>query len=260
MTTMVEPLVPVQRQAGRIGGWVTLAYGLLAYGSFQVAITYAIGFIGNWVVPKSIDTGAVGPIGWGLLVNTGLLVLFVAQHTIMARPAFKRWWTQFVPKPMERSTFVLASSACLGLMFWQWRPWPAVVWSVSGPMGTVLAGVSLLGWVVVFAASATISHMDLFGVRQAWLRFCNRPYTQVGFRLAGLYRIVRHPLMVGFLMASWATPVMTAGHMFFAVMITGYILFGTWMEERDLVAEHGEQYLEYRRRVRGFVPVPKRGE
>lgn len=242
---------------GHIGGALTLAYGLIGYASFFVAILYAIGFVGNWLVPKSIDSGAAGPIGQAMLINAGLLALFVVQHTIMARPAFKRWWTRIVPRAMERSTFVLLASSCLGLILWQWQPMPQRLWSVSGPIAIVLNVIALSGWAIVFIASFTISHLDLFGVRQAWLRFRNRPYTQVGFRLAGLYRMVRHPLMVGFMIAFWVTPVMTLGHLFFAVMTTGYILFGTWIEERDLVAEHGERYREYQRRVPAFLPRPQ---
>jgi methanethiol S-methyltransferase len=258
IVTTLDQAAQERRQTQRIGGLVTLAYGILCYAAFVGTILYAIGFIGNWFVPKSIDSGVGGAVGWSLLINTGLLALFVVQHTVMARPAFKRWWTRIVPRPVERSTFVLLASACLGLLFWQWQPLPRLVWSVGGSAALALHGLSLAGWVIFFAASVTISHMDLFGVRQAWLRFRNRPYTQVGFRLAGLYRIVRHPLMVGVLIAFWATPTMTVGHLFFAVMTTGYVLFGTWMEERDLIAEHGERYLDYKRRVPGFLPLPRR--
>jgi protein-S-isoprenylcysteine O-methyltransferase Ste14 len=253
-----EPVRPGDPQASRIGGVLTLAYGLLSYGAFLASFLYAIGFIGNWLVPKSIDTGTVRPISQSLLINAALLALFVLQHTIMARPAFKRWWTRIVPTPVERSTFVLLASASLGLIFWQWRPLPQEVWHISGPAGFVLSALSLSGWAVVFIASLTISHLDLFGVRQAWFRFQNLPYAPVGFRLAGLYRIVRHPLMVGFLIAFWVTPRMSVGHLFFAVMTTGYILFGTWIEERDLIAEHGERYLDYKRRVPGLIPLPGR--
>jgi methanethiol S-methyltransferase len=247
-----------ERQPGRLSRLVTLAYGLICYLTFPATIVYAIGFVGNWFVPKSIDSGAAGSVGSALLINAGLLSIFVVQHTIMARPGFKRWWTRIVPKPVERSTFVLASSASLALLFWQWRPLPQVVWSVSGRGATALSAISLLGWLIAVAASFTISHLDLFGVRQTWLRFRNRPYAPVGFRLAGMYRVVRHPLMVGFLIAFWATPTMTFGHLFFAIMTTGYILFGTWIEERDLIAEHGEQYLSYKGQVHGLIPLPRR--
>ena len=259
LTHTIDQIGIQERQAGRVGRALTLLYGLLCYTSFLAAILYAIGFLGSWIVPKSIDSGPVGPAGSALVINVLLLALFVLQHTIMARPAFKRWWTRIVPRSAERSTYVLAASACLALLFWQWRPLPHVLWSLAGPAALALVALSLSGWAIVFIASFTISHLDLFGVRQAWLRYRNRPYTPVGFRLVGLYRIVRHPLMVGFLIAIWATPVMTVGHLFFALMTTGYILFGTWMEERDLLAEHGESYRGYKRRVRGFVPLPKRG-
>jgi protein-S-isoprenylcysteine O-methyltransferase Ste14 len=247
-----------QRQGTGVGGVATLAYGLLCYAAFVASFSFAIGFVGNWLVPKSINTGRPGPLVPSLLINTLLLCVFVAQHTVMARPAFKRWWTRIVPKPAERSTFVLAASASLGLLFWLWRPLPQVVWEVKGAAAVLLTALSLLGWAIVLFASFAISHMDLFGMRQAWLRFRNRPYAPVGFRLVGLYRIVRHPLMLGFLIAFWSTPVMTVGHLFFAIMTTGYILFGLWMEERDLIAEHGERYREYKRNVRGLIPLPKR--
>jgi len=257
VATTMDRIAPGQRQAGRLGGLVTLAYGLLSYTAFTAAILYTIAFVGNWLVPKSIDSGAAGPLGQSLLIDAGLLALFVVQHTVMARPAFKRLWTRIVPRPAERSTYVLAASACMGLLLWQWQPLPQVLWHVEGVAAGLLMALSLTGWTIMFTSSFAISHLDLFGVRQAWLRFRNRPYAPVGFRLAGLYRIVRHPLMVGLLIAFWATPTMTVGHLFFAAMNTAYILFGTWMEERTLVAEHGQRYLDYRQRVPGFLPLPK---
>ena len=247
------------RSADAVARGLTLAYGVAGYLSFLAAFVYGIGFAGNWVVPKSVDTGTPGPVIPSLLVNAALLTLFVAQHTVMARPAFKRWWTRLVPKPIERSTFVLSASACLGLLYWQWRPLPERVWEVGGAAGAALVAVSIAGWAIVLLASFAISHVDLFGLRQTWLAFRERTHHPVGFRLTLLYRIVRHPLMVGFLIAFWSTPVMTVGHLYFALMITGYVLFGTWMEERDLVAEHGDAYRDYRRHVRGFIPLPKRG-
>ena len=237
----------------------TFAYGLIAYAAFFGVILYAIGFVGNWFVPKSIDSGEYGPIVPSLLINAALMVVFVLQHTIMARPAFKRWVTQYIPRSIERSTFVLAASTCLALVFWQWRPSPQVVWNAGpGWPSWLLSGLSLLGWATVFLSSFMVSHFDLFGLRQVWFRLIDRPYVAVGFRLVGLYKIVRHPLMLGFIIAVWATPVMTVGHLAFAALITGYILMGTWFEERDLVAEHGENYLAYRRKVRGLIPLPKR--
>lgn len=234
-------------------------YGLIAYGAFFCAFVYAVGFVGNWLVPKSIDSGPAGPVVPSLLINAALLSVFVVQHTVMARPAFKRWWARIVPEGAERATFVLAASASLGLVFWFWRPVPTVVWSFDHPVAvSVLSAVSLCGYAIVFAASWLIDHFDLFGVRQAWLRLLGRAYTPVGFRLAGLYKLVRHPLMLGFLVAFWVTPTMTVGHLFFAVMTSLYIAFGVWMEERDLVREHGEDYLAYRRSVRAIVPIPRR--
>jgi methanethiol S-methyltransferase len=246
-------------QQSTLGGFATFAYGLIAYGTFFFAFLYAIGFVGNWIVPKSIDSGAAGALIPALLINTLLLSLFVIQHTIMARPAFKRWWTTIIPRAAERSTFVLLASSILLLLFWQWRPLPQVVWEVSHPAAYWgLSALSLAGWGIVLLSSFMVSHFDLFGLRQVWFRLRGWAYRPVGFRLVGLYKLVRHPLMVGFLIAFWATPVMTVGHLFFAIMTSGYILMGIWFEERDLVAEHGENYLEYRRRVRGLVPLPRR--
>jgi protein-S-isoprenylcysteine O-methyltransferase Ste14 len=235
-----------------------LLYGLAAYAAFVGVFGYAMGFVGNWFVPKSIDSGKAGPLVPSLLIDAALLAVFVLQHTIMARPGFKRWFTRVVPKSVERSTFVMAASAALATVLWQWRPAPGVVWEATSPaLAWALRGVSLLGYGIVLTSSMLISHADLFGLRQTWLRFVNRPYEPVGFRLVGFYKLVRHPLMLGFLLAFWATPVMTVGHLFFSVMVTGYIALGVWFEERDLIREHGEKYLSYKRRVRGIVPIPK---
>lgn len=234
-----------------------LAFALFAYAAFLACITYAIGFVGNWLVPKSIDSGKPGSLATSLLVNTLLLSVFVLQHTIMARPGFKAWWTRIVPKSLERSIFVLCASAALGLVFWLWRPLPQVLWSVEHPAAAVvLSAISLLGWGIVFTSSFMVSHFELFGLRQVWQRWSRRPLTPVGFRLVGLYRLVRHPLMLGFLIAFWFTPTMTIGHLFFAAMTTAYIRLGTWFEERDLIREHGDRYLAYRRSVRGLIPLP----
>lgn len=242
----------------RPGGVVTLAYGIVCYAAFLASFSYLIGFVENWAVPKSIDSGAAGPFAPSLAINSALLILFGAQHSIMARPGFKRWWTRFVPKAAERSTFVLISSAILGLLYWQWRPLPTPIWQLSGVAATAATVISLAGWGIGLMATFAISHLDLFGVRQAWLRFRSATYRPVGFRLVGLYRLVRHPLMLGLLIAFWSTPTMTVGHLLFTGMMTAYILIGTRMEERDLVAEHGDAYTSYRRRVPGIVPWPKR--
>lgn len=249
-----------RRSAGAPARWGALAYGAFAYLGFLVTITYAIGFVGNWIVPKSIDSGGTAGAASALLVNAALLSIFVLQHTIMARPAFKRWWTRIIPASIERSTFVIAANASLLVVFAFWQPVPTTVWEVEQPVfAAALIGLSLVGWGLVFLSSFIISHFDLFGLRQVWARFRNRAWTPVGFRLRGPYRLVRHPLMLGFLIAFWATPHMTIGHLFFALLTTGYIFLGLWFEERDLVAEHGEAYLDYRRRVRGLLPWPKRG-
>jgi len=255
-------LAPDEAHRPTSGGWLaraaTLLYGGVAYGGFLATILYAIGFVGGFVVPKSIDSGEAGPVGLALAVNTALLSLFVLQHTVMARPAFKRRWTRVIPASIERSTFVLCTCGVFALLFTQWRPLPGVVWSVTQPAAAwTLVAVSLAGWGIVLASSFMVSHFDLFGLRQVWFRFVARPYQPVGFRAAGLYRWVRHPLMLGFLIAFWATPTMTVGHLFFASMVTAYIRFGTWMEERDLIAEHGERYLAYRRSVPFLVPLPR---
>lgn len=250
--TAAGPLEPAARAA-------TLAYGGFAYAAFVATFAYAVGFVGNWIVPKSIDSGTPGPLVPSLLINAVLLSVFVLQHTIMARPGFKRVWVRIVPAAAERSTFVLLASLSLALVFWQWRPLPDIVWRAATPTARgALTALSLLGYGIVLAASCMVSHADLFGLRQSWLRFRGRLYRPVGFRLVGLYRLIRHPLMLGFLIAFWATPTMTVGHLFFAVMTTLYIFMGVWFEERDLAAHFGESYQQYRRTTRAILPLPKR--
>jgi protein-S-isoprenylcysteine O-methyltransferase Ste14 len=235
-----------------------LAFGMIAYAAFFGTILYSIGFIGSFLVPKTINSGTPGALIPSLLINGSMLFVFVIQHTIMARPWFKIWFTKFVPHAMERSMFVLLASAILAGTYYFWQPLPEVLWSVSNPIvANGLFALSMLGWAIVFASSFMVSHFDLFGVRQVMTNAVGQDYRPIAFRLVGLYKIVRHPLMVGFLIAFWATPEMTVGHLFFAIMCTGYIIFGTWIEERDLVASFGESYLEYRRKVRGLIPLPK---
>jgi len=235
-----------------------LAFGLIAYIAFFGTILYSIGFVGDFIVPKSINSGTPGPLIPSLLINGSLLVVFVVQHTIMARSRFKLWFTKFVPNAMERSTFVLLSSVILMATYWLWQPLPEMVWSVNNPITSnglwVLFG---LGWVLVFASTFMLSHFDLFGLRQITMNAAGKTYRPIEFRLVWLYKIVRHPLMLGFIVAFWATPQMSIGHLFFAIMTTGYIIFGTWIEERDLVSAFGESYIEYRQRVRGLIPLPK---
>lgn len=253
------PADPGTTQRGPAARAGIFLYGLLAYAIFLATICYAIGFVGDFLVPKSIDSGAVGPLAPALLINGLLLAAFAAQHTIMARSWFKRWITRFIPAPMERSTFVIAASAILLVTFWQWRPAPQIVWEVGHPAGRfAIWSVFAAGWALVFASTFLISHFDLFGLRQVWLAARNRPYTHLDFRVTSLYRFVRHPLMSGFLLAFWATPTMTVGHLFFAVMTTAYILVGVWFEEQELIAFFGDRYRRYRRSVPALIPTPIR--
>jgi protein-S-isoprenylcysteine O-methyltransferase Ste14 len=241
--------------------FLTLAYGAVAYLVFLVSFLYAIAFIGNIAVPRSIDNGISASLGEAIVVNLALLGAFGVQHSVMARPAFKRWWTRLVPNTIERSTYVLLSSLLLILLFWQWRTMPEIIWDVTWPAGRI--GVWVLfwtGWVMALTATVLINHFDLFGLRQVYLAWREKPYTEIGFRTPLLYRVVRHPLQLGFLFAFWATPTMTAGHLLFAAATTAYILVALKFEEHDLIAALGEQYREYRRRVPMLIPgLPRRG-
>jgi len=234
------------------------AYGVVAYALFFATYLYAIGFIGNLFVSVTIDGVPQSPLWQALLIDAALLGLFAVQHSVMARPAFKRWWTQFVPKPIERSTYVLFSSVLLIVLFAHWQPIGGVVWSITDPAGQiVLWTVFALGWLTVLVSTFLINHFDLFGLRQVWLQLIGRPYTRLAFKTPLFYRHVRHPLYVGWLLAFWATPTMTAAHLVFAVATTAYILIAIHFEERDLVAEHPE-YAGYRERVPMLVPRPGR--
>jgi methanethiol S-methyltransferase len=236
--------------------FLTVGYGGAAYVLFLAAFLYLIGFVGNLVVPRSIDHGLPSPIGQAVLVNALLLGAFGVQHSVMARPAFKRWWTRFVPSSIERSTYVWLSSAVLVLLYWQWRTMPATIWDVRQPAGRLaLWALFWLGWAVALAATFMVSHFDLFGLRQVYLAWRGKPYTHIGFHARLLYRLVRHPLMLGFIIAFWATPTMTAGHLLFSVVMTGYILIATQLEEHDLVAALGDEYRDYRREVPMLVPL-----
>ena len=233
-------------------------YGVLSYAVFFATFLYAIGFVGNLWVPKSIDSARDVPFLTGLLTDLVLLGVFAVQHSVMARPAFKRWWTRIVPRAAERSTYVLLSSLALILLFAQWQPLGGVVWNVTAPLGqAALYAAFVFGWGLVLVATFLINHFDLFGLRQVWLQLIGRPYTQLSFGTPFLYRHVRHPLYVGWLFAFWATPTLTVTHLVFALATTAYILIAIQLEERDLVDAHPE-YENYRRRVPMLVPLPGR--
>jgi protein-S-isoprenylcysteine O-methyltransferase Ste14 len=237
-----------------------LAYGIACYAVFLAVFLYAIGFIGNFAVPKAIDSPRNVGLGAALAVNLGLLALFAVQHSVMARPAFKRWWTRIVPEPAERSTYVLFSSLALVVLFAYWQPMGGAVWAFESSAGVAAMYVLYAaGWALLLYATFLINHFDLFGLRQVWLFATGRTYTSLRFQAPWLYRQVRHPLYVGWLMIFWATPAMTIAHLVFAVMTTAYILVAIRFEERDLVALHPE-YAEYRRRVPMLLPFGGRRE
>ncbi|MCA9310166.1 MAG: hypothetical protein KDA21_03115 [Phycisphaerales bacterium] len=230
-------------------------YGGLAYLGFLVTFLYAIGFIMSLGVPKAVNDGPEGPVWLALLVNLGLMSLFAVQHSIMARPWFKQRWTRIVPKAMERATFVVATCIVLGLLYWLWRPIPMVIWRAGDPVTEfTLIAISVVGWLMVLYSSFLIDHFDLFGLRQVLLHLRRRPYIHRPFAVRSLYRLVRHPLMLGFLIAFWSTPLMTGGHLLFAAVVTAYIVVALQFEERDLVRHLGEDYVAYKRRTPMLLP------
>ena len=259
--------VPLSQPSGSsAGGVLTAAYGIAVYVIFLVAFAYLIGFVADadltvgsvHFVDKSIDRGGIGDGALtvaALVIDAALLALFGLQHSVMARTGFKRWWTRIVPRSTERSTYVLASSICLLVLFAAWRPITANVWRVTAqPWRALLIAAALAGWAIVLLSTFLIDHFDLFGVRQVFARLRGRRPAEHDFKTPFLYRVVRHPIYLGFLIAFWATPAMTLGHLLFAAVMTGYILLGVRFEERDLIRMFGEQYSDYRRRVSMLIP------
>ncbi len=235
-----------------------IGYGVFCYLFFLATFLYAIGFVANLVVPKGIDDGTTESVTLPAIVDLGLLSLFAVQHSVMARPAFKQWWARYVAPPIERSTYVLSSSLVLVLLFWLWRPLPDVVWHVTHSITAAAFWVVFgVGWAIVLASTFLISHFDLFGLQQVYLYARGQPQEAFPFQTPGLYRLVRHPLMVGFVIGFWATPKMTQGHLLFAAVTTAYILVAVRLEERDLLVYHGDQYAAYQNQVRMLLPLPK---
>ncbi len=240
-----------------MGRVATLVFGVISYLIFFVTFLYAIGFIGNLVVPKTIDTGTSSSFAKALIINTLLLGLFALQHSLMARQSFKHWWTKIIPKQTERSTYVLISSLLLILLFWQWKPMTGIVWDTSGTIGgTILLVIFALGWSLVLFGSFMIDHFELFGLKQVFFYFNEWEYQAPEFQAPYLYKYVRHPLMLGFILAFWAIPTMTVGHLMFSIVTTVYILVGVTFEERSLVNYHGEKYRRYREQVPMLIPIP----
>jgi methanethiol S-methyltransferase len=256
---MTVQTLPLARKDNKIARFAAFFYGLVCYAISFVTLLYACGFVGNFVVPRSID--AAPAIAWpiALLVDAALLGVFGLQHSVMARQGFKNWWTQFVPKPIERSTYILFTSLCLIALFYFWQPIGGSIWNVVNPTGVaILYALFGLGWLLVLATTFLIHHFDLFGLRQVWLYLRGKEYTPLKFATPSLYRYVRHPLYVGLLLAFWSTPIMTATHLAFALMTTAYILIGIQLEERDLANIHGNEYADYRRQVPMLVPFTRR--
>jgi len=238
-----------------MGRFIALLYGLISYLAFFGTILYAIGFVSGLVAPKTIDSGPVVPTMEALIVNLLLMSIFAVQHSVMARKEFKAWWTQFVPKSVERSTYVLLSSLALMLLFWQWRPMPAVVWQIDNlPVAGAMVALSLVGWVIVFTSSFLINHFELFGLQQVANNLTGQSMPAPHFRTPLYYNFVRHPIYLGFIIAFWASATMTVGHLLFAAVTTAYILVGIVLEERDLIDLFGDDYRRYRERVSMLVP------
>jgi protein-S-isoprenylcysteine O-methyltransferase Ste14 len=246
---------PVGRPIGRI---VAFLYGLLSYAVFFIAFLYAVGFVSGLAVPKTIDTGAAAPFAQALLINLLLMSAFAVQHSVMARKQFKQWWTQYVPKSVERSTYVLAASLVLLLLCWQWRPMPAVLWHIANPsVAGLVMGLSFVGWFMVLTSTFLINHFELFGLHQVVNNLAGQPMPVPRFRTPLYYQFVRHPIYLGFIIAFWAAPTMTVGHLLFAAVTTAYIVVGILLEERDLIDLFGDDYRRYKQRVAMLIPWRK---
>ena len=236
-----------------------LIYGIIAYIIFSGTYCYAVGFVTNLVVPAGLDSKPTSSLEYAILVNVGMLVLFAVQHSVMARPTFKKWWTTIVPEPLERSTYVLLSNLCMILLFINWQPIGGVVWSVDSEIAyLILNGISLLGFGIVLVSTFLINHFDLFGLRQVWLYFIGKPYTQLPFKTPFLYKYVRHPLYLGWMIAFWAAPTMTVAHFLFAVICTGYMLTAIRFEEHDLIQAFGDKYISYKQVAPMLIPFARK--
>jgi protein-S-isoprenylcysteine O-methyltransferase Ste14 len=247
-----------EAQGNRTTRFIAFLYGVVAYFAFFGTILYAIGFTTGLLVPKTIDGGAVSSTGEALAVNLLLMSLFAVQHSVMARKPFKQWWTQYVPKSVERSTYVLFASLTLILLFWQWRPMPAIVWQIENPtVSAAISALSLIGWVIVFSSTFLINHFELFGLHQVANNLAGRAMPTPRFRTPMYYQFVRHPIYLGFIIAFWAAPTMTVGHLLFAAVTTAYIFVGILLEERDLVDLFGDDYRRYKDRVSMLLPWRK---
>lgn len=235
-----------------------LLYGVASYFLFFGTVLYMMGFMVGMFVPKHIDNGPETSLLVALAINLFWLSLFGVQHTVMARPKFKEWWTKIVPQPIERSTYVLISTLLIIGLFWQWRPIDIPIWDFQGTaMGAVMLGLYALGWLILFAATYMIDHFDLFGLKQVYFNFIEKTLSPPQFHVRFLYKLCRHPLMLGWIITFWATPYMSAGHALFAAVWTGYILIALIYEERDLVRYHGEDYKAYQQSVPKLIPLPK---